>query len=465
MCIFAKGFNLFRKNRHMSHNPSLSYPSALTSRKCDALSGSVRVPGDKSISHRALMFGALAIGETIISGLLEGEDVLCTAAAMRAMGAQIIHGDDGLWRVHGVGVGGLQEPDCVLDMGNSGTSTRLLMGLVGGHDITAIFTGDASLVKRPMKRVTDPLEMMGASFMTRGGGRLPLCVRGAQDVLPIEYRLPVASAQVKSAIMLAGLNARGTTTVIEDHPTRDHTENMLRAFGVKVDVEQLEDGAFAVSLQGQQELVPCAIDVPSDPSSAAFPVVAAVIKAGSQIRLPNVGVNPRRDGIFITLQEMGADIRYENLRIEGGEPVATIIATGNNTLKGIDVPESRVPSMIDEFPILAIAASCAQGTTRMTGLKELRVKESDRLLMMANGLKACGVTLEMGEDSLTIHGNGTPPKGGVCVETALDHRIAMSFLVLGCASDEPVMVDDGAPIKTSFPNFIELMNDMGADIS
>lgn len=443
----------------------LLYPSGLTSRKIAALRGAARVPGDKSISHRALMFGALAIGETIISGLLEGEDVLCTAAAMRAMGAQIVHGNDGLWRVHGVGVGGLHEPSCVLDMGNSGTSTRLLMGLVGGHNITATFTGDASLVKRPMKRVIDPLQQMGARFMARSGDRLPLTVRGAQDVLPIEYRLPVASAQVKSAIMLCGLNAAGRTIVIEDHPTRDHTENMLRAFGVDVTVDEIENGAFAVTLQGQQDLNPCAIDIPSDPSSAAFPVVAAVISEGSEITLPNVGINSRRDGIFITLQEMGADVRYENVRIEGGEKVATIIVSGKNKLKGIDVPESRVPSMIDEFPVLAIAASCAQGTTQMTGLKELRVKESDRLLMMANGLQACGVKLEMGEDSLTIHGTGKPPKGGVCVETALDHRIAMSFLVLGCVSDEPVAVDDGAPIKTSFPNFIELMNDLGADIA
>lgn len=443
----------------------IHYPSGLISRKVAFLKGSAIVPGDKSISHRALMFGALAIGETIISGLLEGEDVLCTASAMRAMGAHIVHGGDGLWRVHGVGVGGLHEPSCVLDMGNSGTSTRLLMGLVGGHNITATFTGDASLVKRPMKRVIDPLQQMGARFMARSGDHLPLTVRGAQDVLPIEYKLPVASAQVKSAIMLCGLNAAGRTIVIEDHPTRDHTENMLRAFGLDVQVEEIENGAFAITLQGQQDLKPCAIDVPSDPSSAAFPVVAAVISEGSEITLPNVGINSRRDGVFITLQEMGADVRYENVRIEGGEKVATIIASGKNKLKGIDVPECRVPSMIDEFPVLAIAAACASGTTRMTGLRELRVKESDRLLMMANGLQACGVKLEMGEDSLTIYGTGKPPKGGVCVETALDHRIAMSFLVLGCVSEEPVSVDDGAPIKTSFPNFIELMNDLGADIA
>lgn len=436
----------------------------MTSHKASPLKGAARVPGDKSISHRALMFGALAIGETIISGLLEGEDVLHTAQAMQAMGAKIHCDSDGLWRVYGVGVGGLQEPSEVLDMGNSGTSTRLLLGLVGGHNITATFTGDASLVKRPMRRVMTPLEQMGAIFLARSGDRLPLTVRGTASPLAIEYRLPVASAQVKSAILLAGLNAAGRTTVIEDHPTRDHTENMLRHFGVDVEIEELEDGAFAVHLQGQQDLRPCAVDVPGDPSSAAFPVVAAVINPGSEIRLGNVGINPRRDGIFITLQEMGADVRYEDVRKEGGEPVATIIATGKNVLQGIDVPESRVPSMIDEFPVLAVAASCAEGTTRMTGLKELRVKESDRLLMMANGLKACGVDLEMGDDYLIIHGKGQPPRGGACVETALDHRIAMSFLILGTVTQEPVQIDDGAPIKTSFPTFVDLMNDLGAQI-
>ena len=440
------------------------YSGSITSKKCGALSGAALIPGDKSISHRSIMLGALAIGETIIGGLLEGEDVLHTAAAMRAMGAKIEHSDDGLWRVNGVGIGGLHEPSSVLEMGNSGTSTRLLMGLVGGHNITATFTGDASLVKRPMRRIVTPLEMMGATFLCRSNDRLPLTVKGAQDTLPIEYTLPVASAQVKSAIMLAGLNASGRTTVIEDHPTRDHTENMLRHFGAEVNVEELDNGAYAVSLCGQQELRGCAIDVPRDPSSAAFAAVAALITEGSDITMSNVGVNPRRDGVFVTLQEMGADIRYENQRLEAGESVATIKVTSNNTLKGINVPEERVPSMIDEFPILAVAAACAEGITTMTGLKELRVKESDRLLMMANGLKACGVDLEMGEDSLTIHGKGKPPKGGACIETALDHRIAMSFLVLGCASEEPIEIDDAAPIKTSFPNFIELMNDLGAQI-
>lgn len=440
------------------------YSQNLTSKRCKALKGDARIPGDKSISHRSIMLGALAVGETIVSGLLEGEDVLHTAMAMRAMGAKITHGDDGLWRIYGVGVGGLREPDQVLEMGNSGTSTRLLMGLVGGHNITATFTGDASLVKRPMKRIVTPLEMMGATFLSRSGDRLPLTVKGAENTLPIEYKLPVASAQVKSAIMLAGLNAAGRTTVIEDHPTRDHTENMLRHFGVDVDVDELEGGARAIHVQGHQELQGCAVDVPSDPSSAAFAVVAALINEGSEITLSRVGINETRIGLYTTLQEMGADIEFKNKRIEAGEPVADIIVKGTGSLRGIDVPESRVPSMIDEFPILAVAAACAQGTTKMTGLKELRVKESDRLLMVANGLKACGVDFEMGEESLTIHGTGKPPEGGACVETALDHRIAMSFLILGTVTQEPVSVDDAAPIKTSFPNFIELMNGLGTEI-
>ncbi|PCJ03197.1 MAG: 3-phosphoshikimate 1-carboxyvinyltransferase [Alphaproteobacteria bacterium] len=440
------------------------YSRNLTSKRCKALKGDARIPGDKSISHRSIMLGALAVGETIVSGLLEGEDVLHTAMAMRAMGAKITHGDDGLWRIYGVGVGGLREPDQVLEMGNSGTSTRLLMGLVGGHNITATFTGDASLVKRPMKRIVTPLEMMGATFLSRSGDRLPLTVKGAENALPIEYRLPVASAQVKSAIMLAGLNAAGRTTVIEDHPTRDHTENMLRHFGVEVEVEKLEGDAHAIHLLGHQELQGCAVDVPSDPSSAAFAVVAALINEGSEISLSRVGVNETRIGLYTTLQEMGADIEFKHKRIEAGEPVADIIVKGTGSLRGIDVPESRVPSMIDEFPILAVAAACAQGTTKMTGLKELRVKESDRLLMVANGLKVCGVNFEMGEESLIIHGTGKSPEGGACVETALDHRIAMSFLILGTVTQEPVSIDDAAPIKTSFPNFIELMNDLGTEI-
>jgi 3-phosphoshikimate 1-carboxyvinyltransferase len=437
--------------------------NALVSRKAGALTGTTKIPGDKSISHRALMLGALTVGETIISGLLEGEDVLNTAEAMRQMGAKIEKGGDRLWRIYGVGIGGLKTPAKHLDMGNSGTSTRLLMGLVGGHDISATFTGDESLSKRPMKRAMTPLEMMGIKFEATGDGKLPLTVTGAKDPVAIEYRLPVASAQVKSAILLAGLNARGTTTVIEDTPTRDHTEKMLQHFGIEVTTEKLPDGALSVSVKGQQELQPCAVDVPGDPSSGAFPAVAAVIAQGSEITLTRVGINERRNGIYTTLKEMGADVQYKYITTEAGEQVADIVVRGS-TLKGITVPPERVPSMIDEFPVLAMAAACANGTTHMSGLAELRVKESDRLLMIAEGLKACGVKLDMGADSLTIYGTGRPPKGGAKIATALDHRIAMSFLVLGTVTDEPIFIDDAAPIKTSFPNFVELMNDLGTNI-
>ena len=437
----------------------------LTSHKSGPLNGTVKVPGDKSISHRSLMFGAITVGETMISGLLEGEDVLHTAEAMRKLGATIEKSGDGLWRVFGVGIGGLMQPKSALDMGNSGTSARLLMGLVGGHNITATFTGDASLSKRPMKRVMTPLEMMGVKFEASEGGRFPLTQHGPKDALGIEYKLPVASAQVKSAILLAGLNANGTTTVIEDKPTRDHSENMLRHFGLEVKTEKLEDGAMAVSINGFQEMQPCAVDVPGDPSSAAFPVVAALLHEGSELRIERVCVGERRNGIYLTLQDMGADVKFEHQRLEAGEQVADIVVKSSGKLKGVTVPEFRVPSMIDEFPVLAMAAALADGTTKMTGLEELRVKESDRLLMIAEGLKACGVKLEMGEDSLTIHGNGKPPKGGAKITTALDHRIAMSFLVLGTITDQPISIDDAAPIKTSFPNFVELMNDLGTKIS
>lgn len=437
----------------------------LTSSKCSALNGQPVIPGDKSISHRSLMLGGMAIGETVIHGLLEGEDVIHTAAAMRAMGAEIKCDDAGVWYCYGVGIGGLKEPESVLEMGNSGTSTRLLMGLVGGHNITAQFSGDASLTKRPMNRVIVPLEMMGAKVSAREGGMLPLSITGPKDAMPIEYKLPVASAQVKSAVMLAGLSAMGRTTVIEEVPTRDHTENMLKAFGVAVEIENLEGGAQAIHVTGQQDLKATEIHVPSDPSSAAFPTVAALLCKESEIRLKNILMNERRSGIYTTLIEMGADITFENERVEAGEKVADLVIKGTKTLKGINVPAERVPSMIDEFPVLAVAASCAEGTTTMTGLAELRVKESDRLLMMYEGLKACGVDLEMGEESLTVHGKGKAPKGGAEIKTALDHRIAMSFLVLGCASDEPITIDDGAPIKTSFPNFIDLMNGLGAKIS
>ena len=436
----------------------------LRSSSAGALTGTVRVPGDKSISHRALMFGALAIGETVVHGLLEGEDVLHTAAAMRALGAQAERGADGVWRIRGVGVGGLREAAQVLDMGNSGTAARLLVGLVAGHPITSFFTGDASLNKRPMARVITPLEQMGASFVGRAGGRLPLAVIGSADLVPITYRLPVPSAQVKSAVLLAGLNTAGTTTVIETEPTRDHSELMLRHFGATVTTERTGDGALAVSITGQPELTGREIFVPADPSSAAFPVVAALLRPGSEVLLRDVGMNPHRTGLYATLVEMGADIAFENRRDQAGEPVADLRVRGG-ALKGVVVPADRAPSMIDEYPVLAAAAACAEGKTVMLGLKELRVKESDRLAMVAEGLTRCGVTVEVGaDDSLTVLGTGKPPKGGATVATAMDHRIAMSFLVLGTASAEPVRVDDGTFIETSFPGFVRLMNGLGAKI-
>ena len=441
----------------MSHSDTASIPFVST--KAGPLTGTAVIPGDKSISHRSLMFGGIAKGRTVVHGLLEGEDVLNTAAAMRAMGAKIEKLPDGRWVCEGVGIGNLKSPAEPMEMGNSGTSTRLLAGLVSGHPITASFTGDASLTKRPMGRIITPLESMGANFEASDGGKLPMTVHGAQSVKAIEYKLPVASAQVKSAILLAGLRADGITTVIEEKPTRDHSENMLRHFGVTVDVQQIGNGAEAIHLRGGQEMVANDdIFVPSDPSSAAFPAVAALLNQGSDILLPRIGMNLRRNGVFITLQEMGADITFENERIEAGEPVADIRLRGTNILQGINVPESRVPSMIDEFPILAVAAACANGTTHMTGLEELRVKESDRLLMMANGLMACGVHLEMGEASLTIYGNGKPPQGGALIETALDHRIAMSFLILGMVSAQTITIDDVRPVSTSFPNFVSLIN-------
>lgn len=435
----------------------------LKASKNKPLSGTARVPGDKSISHRAIMFGSLAVGETTVTGLLEGEDVLSTAAAMRAMGAEITRGNDGIWHIHGLGTAGLREPSEVLDMGNSGTSTRLLMGLLAGLPITATFTGDASLVKRPMRRVMTPLEMMGAKFMARQNDKLPLTMQGAERALPIEYRLPVASAQVKSAILLAGLNAGGATTVIEGTPTRDHSENMFRHFGLHVDVADIENGAQAITIKGHQNFKACAIDVPGDPSSAAFPAVAACITEGSDIVLPNVGINTRRTGIYTCLREMGASIEFTNTRVQAGEAVADIHIK-HAPLKGITVPEELVPSMIDEFPVFAMAAACANGITKMTGLEELRIKESDRLAMIAKGLEACGVKLEMGEANLTVHGTGKPPAGGATVATALDHRIAMAFLVLGGVTAQPIAVDDASPIATSFPGFAKLMNDLGGAI-
>lgn len=439
-------------------------PTPLTSSKATPLEGNARIPGDKSISHRALMFGGLAEGETMISGLLEGEDVIATATAMKAMGAQIEKGGDGLWRCFGTGLGFLSSPSKALDMGNSGTSTRLLSGIIAGHDITATLTGDASMMKRPMNRIITPLSDMGATFQTAEGGRLPMTVKGTSKIKGIEYRLPMASAQVKSAILLAGLTGDQPTTVIETIPTRNNTENMLRAFGFPISIEKTDDGADAITVQGGHQLQGCAIDVPCDPSSAAFPAVAAILVEGSSITLPRICVNERRAGLYDTLREMGASIAYKYMRVEGGEQVADLHIKGTGTLKGITVDPARVPSMIDEIPILAVAAACAEGTTYLSNLAELRVKESDRLGVMAEGLKACGVNLEMGEDTLTIYGTGKAPQGGATVATHLDHRIAMSFLVLGTVSAAPVKVDDAAPIRTSFPNFTLLMNELGCNI-
>ncbi len=428
------------------------------------LRGNVRVPGDKSISHRALMFASLAIGKSTITGLLEGEDVLSTAAAMRAMGAKITRDENGIWTIYGVGVGGLLQPDTALDMGNSGTSTRLLMGLVASHDITATFIGDASLSKRPMGRVSDPLSLTGAEFTVSPGGTLPLMVRGICPAVPIGYTLPVASAQVKSAVLLAGLNTPGITEVIEPIPTRDHSERMLRGFGADLTVEVDADGVRTISLAGPAELKPQNIDVPGDPSSAAFPIVAALITPGSEVTVTHVGMNPTRTGIYKMLEAMGADLTYANAREVGGEPVADITAR-YSALRGIKVPPEVAPSMIDEFPAFFIAASMATGRTVTSGLDELRIKESDRLALMAAGLKAIGAVVEEREDGLVIDGSGGEPlEGGVTIASALDHRIAMSFAVAGQHCYHGVTVDDVSPIATSFPTFEAIFDDLKAQI-
>jgi 3-phosphoshikimate 1-carboxyvinyltransferase len=399
------------------------------------------------------MLSALAVGESKISGLLEGEDVLATAAAMRAMGAHIDRTGEGNWTVNGVGVGGLMQPSGALDMGNSGTSTRLLMGLVASHRLTATFIGDASLSKRPMGRVIDPLSQMGAEFTASPGGMLPIMVRGLVPAIPISYRLPVASAQVKSAVLLAGLNIAGITEVIEPVPTRDHSERMLRGFGADLTVDVDADGVRHIRLMGEAELQPQQIEVPGDPSSAAFFVVAALITPGSEVTVTHVGMNPTRTGIYKMLEAMGADLTYSNQREVGGEPVADITAR-HSVLRGIDVPPDVAPSMIDEFPVFFVAASMAQGRTTTSGLHELRVKESDRLALMATGLKAIGARVEEREDGLVIDGSGGEPlEGGATVTSALDHRIAMSFAVAGQHCYQAVTVDDVSPIATSFPTF------------
>ncbi|HEY5305738.1 MAG TPA: 3-phosphoshikimate 1-carboxyvinyltransferase [Pseudolabrys sp.] len=436
----------------------------LTARRGGPLQGRSRVPGDKSISHRALILGALTVGETTIAGLLEGEDVLHTAQAMRALGARLERGGDGMWRIHGVGVGGFAAPAGPLDFGNSGTGVRLAIGALAGSPVTATFIGDASLNKRPMRRVLDPLERMGARVIEAAGdGRLPLTLQGAVEPVPIVYESPVPSAQLKSAVLLAGLSAPGETTVIETEASRDHTEKLLKHFGAKLTSKPRGEHGRRITLLGQPELEPANVVVPADPSSAAFPMVASLLVPGSDLILEAVMTNPLRTGLFTTLREMGANIETLASRDDGGEEVADLRVT-TSKLKGVDVPASRAPSMIDEYPILAVAASFAEGVTRMRGLKELRVKESDRLGATAAMLRANGVTVEIEGDDLIVHGKGNVPGGGE-VATHMDHRIAMAALMMGLASDNAVRIDDSAFIATSFPGFVELMRSLGADLT
>ena len=437
-------------------------PVPMIARRSAALTGVAEVPGDKSISHRALILGALSVGRTEITGLLEGQDVLDTAKAMRAFGATVTRYGPGHWTVEGVGVGGFAEPADIIDCGNSGTGVRLIMGAMATSPLSATFTGDASLRKRPMGRVTDPLALFGARAVGRAGGRLPMTVVGAAEPVPVRYTVPMPSAQVKSAVLLAGLNAPGQTVVIEREPTRDHTERMLRGFGADLSVEDTPEGRV-ITLQGQPELTGQSVAVPRDPSSAAFPVCAALIVPGSEILVPGVSQNPTRNGLFTTLVEMGADITFENPREEGGEPVADL-RVRHSRLRGIAVPPERAASMIDEYPILAAVAATAEGTTVMRGVKELRVKESDRIDAMARGLEACGVRIEEDQDTLIVHGAGRVPGGATCA-THIDHRIAMSFLVLGLAAESDIAIDDGSPIATSFPVFESLMAGLGAQIA
>lgn len=439
-------------------------PEPMTARPSGALTGESHVPGDKSISHRSLILGAMCVGETRIAGLLEGADVLATARAMRAFGAEVTDMGEGNWSVHGVGVGGFGEPADVIDCGNSGTGARLIMGAMATTPITATFTGDASLRSRPMGRVTQPLADFGARAVGQNGGRLPMTITGAMDPVPVNYTTPVASAQVKSAILLAGLNAPGESVVIEREATRDHTERMLRGFGAGIDVDARARGRV-VTLKGHAELRPQDISVPRDPSSAAFPVAAAMIVEGSDVLVPNVGMNPTRSGFFATLREMGADLSFGNEREEGGEPVADIRARFSPELKGVEVPPERAASMIDEYPILSVVSAFAEGRTVMRGVGELRVKESDRIDAMATGLRAVGGTVREGEDWWEVEGMGpSGVPGGARVEARLDHRIAMSFLCLGLGAKEAVTVDDAAPIATSFPTFTAIMTELGASL-
>jgi 3-phosphoshikimate 1-carboxyvinyltransferase len=456
MCYWAA-----RKDTILTHSTA---PSPLESRASGSLAGKVRVPGDKSISHRALILGALAVGETRISGLLEGEDVLNTAKSMRALGAKVERTGPFAWRVNGVGVGGFAEPAEALDFGNSGTGCRLVMGAVAGCPVTATFDGDASLRSRPMKRILDPLELMGARTGTmKEGGRLPLTLHGAREPVPIVYRTPVASAQIKSAVLLAGLAAPGVTTVIENEASRDHTELMLKHFGA--DIASVREGSHGrkISLTGEPELHGAEVIVPADPSSAAFPIVAALITAGSDLVLSDVMTNPLRTGLFKTLREMGAAIEESEVRGDAGEAMAQLRVRASK-LRGVEVPPERAPSMIDEYLVLAVAAAFAEGTTIMRGLQELRVKESDRLEATADMLRVNGVRVEISGDDLIVEGRGHVPGGGE-VKTHMDHRIAMSALVMGCAADKPVKVDDTAFIATSFPDFIPMMRALGAEFS
>jgi 3-phosphoshikimate 1-carboxyvinyltransferase len=446
-----------------SNHPA-DHPTPLEARSSGPLTGKVRVPGDKSISHRALILGALAVGETRVSGLLEGEDVLNTAKAMRELGAQVERTGGFAWSVRGVGVAGFAQPEVPLDFGNSGTGCRLVMGAVAGCPITAIFDGDASLRGRPMRRVLDPLELMGARVGASGeGGRLPLTLNGARDPLPILYPTPVASAQIKSAVLLAGLAAPGTTTVIETEASRDHTELMLKHFGAQIVSTPEGSHGRKIALAGQPELHGADVVVPADPSSAAFPIVAALIVAGSDLVLSDVMTNPLRTGLLTTLREMGASIEESQLRGDAGEPMAQLRVRASK-LRGVEVPPERAPSMIDEYLVLAVAAAFAEGTTIMRGLQELRVKESDRLEATAAMLRVNGVKVEIAGDDLIVEGKGHVAGGGL-VATHMDHRIAMSALVMGLAADKPVRVDDTAFIATSFPDFIPMMRALGAEFS
>ena len=428
------------------------------------LTGSITIAGDKSISHRSIILGALSIGETTVDGLLESQDILATISAMQAFGAEIEKKADKKWHINGLGVGGLDEPEKVLDLGNSGTGVRLILGVAAGNPITSFFSGDESLSRRPMARVLKPLEMMGASFTSRTGGLLPLSCTGPQTLQPIDYSLPVASAQVKSAILLAGLNTPGKTIVREPTPTRDHTERMLKQFGSEISIETDDESQNIITLKGESELTGQDIVVPGDPSSAAFPMVAGILAEDSRIEIKNVGINPLRFGLFEILNEMGAKTELIQKHDGVGEPIADIVVK-TSKLKGVTVPASIAPRMIDEYPILAVAAACASGTTTMLGLQELRVKESDRLAAMANGLKACGVTVEETSDSLTVHGTGGQIEGGARIQTQLDHRIAMSFLTLGLKAKNPIIIDNGTTINTSFPGFVETMKSLGANLN